>query len=112
MMIHCSLIIYDNNYISSTLLHLTDSIVQESMRLASGVFMVRYITKDTEFTLTDGTTHLMRAGDRVAMYPPAIHKDPEIFENPLVSFLVGYYINHIYNLYPHNVLIEVYTFCE
>ena len=55
------------------------------MRLSSGVFMVRYIQKDTSFTSSDGKTYIMRAGDRVAMYPPAIHKDPEIFEDPLVG---------------------------
>ena len=47
--------------------------------------MIRYVQEDTQFTSTDGSTHLIRKGDRVAMYPPAIHKDPEIFENPDVS---------------------------
>ena len=60
--------------------------MNESLRLSSGVFMVRYVTKDTMFkTTTDGKEHLIRAGDRIAIYPPAIHKDPEIFEEPLVS---------------------------
>lgn len=48
--------------------------------------MVRSITQDTEFQMENGEVYNLRAGDRVAMYPPAIHKDPEIFENPLVSF--------------------------
>jgi cytochrome P450 len=64
---------------------LADSVCQETMRLSSGVFMVRYIQEDTKFTDSQGQEHLMRKGDRVAMYPPAIHKDPEIFEEPLVS---------------------------
>ena len=55
------------------------------MRLASGVFVVRFISKDTHFTTSDGQTYLMREGDRIAYYPPAIHKDPEVFEDPLVS---------------------------
>ncbi len=67
-------------------LRLPDSFVNETIRLSSGVFMVRYINQDTEFTTSDGKTHIMRKGDRVAMYPPALHKDPEIFEDPLVSF--------------------------
>jgi len=46
--------------------------------------MVRYITKDTQFEDSNGKTHLMRQGDRVAIYPPAIHKDPEIFDEPTV----------------------------
>jgi cytochrome P450 len=64
----------------------TDSIVNETIRYTSGVFMVRAITKDTSFEMENGEKFNLRAGDRVAMYPPAIHKDPEIFENPLVSF--------------------------
>ena len=57
--------------------------------MASGVFMVRYINEDTQFEDSNGNTHLMRQGDRVAIYPPAIHKDPEIFEKPTVR-VVGY----------------------
>lgn len=51
--------------------------------------MVRSVTKDTYFEKESGDKVLIRAGDRVAIYPPAIHKDPEIFENPLVSFLLA-----------------------
>lgn len=49
--------------------------------------MVRAITKDTTFTTEDGTKYNLREGDRVAMYPPAIHKDPEIFEEPMVCII-------------------------
>lgn len=52
--------------------------------------MVRYVKEDTTFTTSDGKEHLIRQGDRVAMYPPAIHKDPEIFEDPLVSIYILY----------------------
>lgn len=50
--------------------------------------MVRYVNEDTTFKTSDGKEHLIRQGDRVAMYPPAIHKDPEIFEDPLVSIYI------------------------
>lgn len=50
--------------------------------------MVRYVNEDTMFKTSDGKEHLIRQGDRVAMYPPAIHKDPEIFEDPLVSIYI------------------------
>jgi hypothetical protein len=63
-------------------MQILDSIVQESTRLASGVFMVRYVTQDTWFNTTGGCRRLIRQGDRVAIYPPAIHKDPEIFHDP------------------------------
>ena len=51
--------------------------------------MIRYVMKDTHFRTSDGKVHLMRKDDRVAIYPPAIHKDPEIFEEPSVSPSVG-----------------------
>lgn len=47
--------------------------------------MVRYVKEDTMFKTSDGKESLIRAGDRIAIYPPALHKDPEIFEDPLVS---------------------------
>ena len=62
------------------------------MRLTSGVFMVRGVTKDTTFEMEDGSKFNIRAGDRIAMYPPAIHKDPEIYEDPLVGIFRQYAI--------------------
>ncbi|XP_067932244.1 cytochrome P450 7A1-like [Watersipora subatra] len=60
-----------------------DSLVQETFRMASGVFMVRHNQKDVNFTVTaTDETFRIRGGDKVMMYPPAIHKDPEIFERP------------------------------
>ncbi|WAR25087.1 CP7A1-like protein [Mya arenaria] len=60
-----------------------NSVLNETIRYTSGVFMVRAVTADTDFCMENGQTYKLRAGDRVAIYPPAIHKDPEIFENPL-----------------------------
>lgn len=50
--------------------------------------MVRSVTEDTEFETEEGRKYSLRKGDKVAMYPPAIHKDPEIFENPDVSVIL------------------------
>ena len=60
--------------------------MQETCRLVSGVFVVRDTTEDTWFKASNGREHLLRKGDRAAMYPPAMHKDPEIFPNPEASF--------------------------
>ena len=79
----------DTSLITYALLNLfVDSLVQETTRLSSGVFMVRYVTKDTNFETETGQKYLIREGDRIAIYPPAIHKDPEIFEDPLVTMTV------------------------
>ncbi|XP_023930362.1 25-hydroxycholesterol 7-alpha-hydroxylase-like [Lingula anatina] len=59
-----------------------DSICLEAFRVSSGVFMVRYVTEDTKFTTSEGKEHIFRKGDRAAIYPPAIHNNPEIFEDP------------------------------
>jgi cytochrome P450 len=64
---------------------LTDSFVQETVRLAGSAFMVRGVAEDTWFKTSSGQEHLVRAGDMVAIYPPAIHRDPGIFTDPLVG---------------------------
>lgn len=51
--------------------------------------MVRYISEDTDFTLESGGTYTCRQGDRVAIYPPAIHMDPEIYEEPEVCITLS-----------------------
>lgn len=72
----------NNLYIS----YILDSLVMETFRMASGVFMVRHNQNDVNFTVTaTNETYRIRGGDKVMMYPPAIHKDPEIYENPEVS---------------------------
>ncbi|XP_076469064.1 cytochrome P450 7A1-like [Babylonia areolata] len=63
-------------------LPLLDSFLKETLRISSGVFMVRKVVEDTPFTMPNGQTYTVRKGDKVAMYPPAVHMDPEIFENP------------------------------
>jgi cytochrome P450 len=62
-----------------------ESVVRETCRLSSGAFMVRYVTDDTHFSLDHGNHYLIRKGDRIAVYPPTIHMDPEIFVEPKVG---------------------------
>ena len=78
---------------------ISDSVVQESARLSSGVFIVRYVTEDTKFTTDRGEDYMIRGGDRVAIYPPAFHKDPEIFEEPSVSPSLSNYLEPILTYY-------------
>ncbi|KAK3769668.1 hypothetical protein RRG08_004920 [Elysia crispata] len=63
-------------------LPLVDSFLQEVIRLMSGVFMIRKVVDDTSFTTDSGAIYNIRKGDRVAIYPPAFHYDPEIYEEP------------------------------
>lgn len=49
--------------------------------------MVRKCIEDTAFTTESGQTFNIRKGDKVAIYPPVFHQDPEIYENPEVKNL-------------------------
>ena len=64
--------------------------------MASGVFVVRYVDRDTEFCDSVGDKYMIRQGDRIAIYPPALHKDGDVFEDPMVSKIKIY--NNIYYL--------------
>ncbi|BFZ10732.1 hypothetical protein BsWGS_13771 [Bradybaena similaris] len=63
-------------------LPIVDSFLKEVIRVTSGVFMVRLCSADTKFTTAAGQTFNLRKGDKVAMYPPVFHHDPEVFEEP------------------------------
>lgn len=63
---------------------MTDSFVQETCRMSSGVFIVRHVTESTTIQL-GGISFKLRAGDKVAIFPPSIHKDPAIFDQPKVT---------------------------
>ncbi|XP_059146741.1 prostacyclin synthase-like [Physella acuta] len=63
-------------------LPVVDSYLKEIIRWTSGVFMVRKCVEDTSFTTDKGETFNIRKGDKVAIYPPVFHHDPEIFESP------------------------------
>lgn len=61
-----------------------DSIVKETFRLYSGVVMVRIVGNETTLELQDGSRFRFHKDDKVAVYPPAIHMDPDIYEEPKV----------------------------
>ncbi|XP_005111570.1 prostacyclin synthase [Aplysia californica] len=63
-------------------LPVVDSFLKEVLRWTSGVFMVRKCLEDTAFTTSSGQTYNIRKGDKVAIYPPVLHHDPEIYESP------------------------------
>uniref|UniRef100_A0A1I8ITJ4 Cytochrome P450 n=3 Tax=Macrostomum lignano TaxID=282301 RepID=A0A1I8ITJ4_9PLAT len=62
-------------------LPLLDSFIKETFRLSSGVFMIRAVTEDTVLEV-DGRSYLLRKGDKAAVYPPALHRDPEMYDSP------------------------------
>ena len=64
--------------------------------MASGVFLARHVVRDTEFTDSVGEKYIIRSGDRIAIYPPAMHKDKEIFEDPMVRIILYLYLLCLY----------------
>lgn len=80
-----SLNISDDGFISQEDLNkliLLDACITETLRLASGSFIMRYIREDCTLTLHSGTNYSFRKGDRVGLCPNLTHMDPEVFPDP------------------------------
>ncbi|XP_075069679.1 cytochrome P450 7B1 isoform X2 [Mixophyes fleayi] len=61
---------------------LLGSAIKESLRLCSASMNIRVVQEDFLLELEDDQAVSLRKGDFVAIYPPALHKDPEIYEDP------------------------------
>ncbi|XP_040287857.1 cytochrome P450 7B1 [Bufo bufo] len=61
---------------------LLGSAINESLRLCSASMNIRVVQEDFLLELEDDQSVSLRKGDFVALYPPALHKDPEVFEDP------------------------------
>lgn len=67
-----------------------DSIIKEAMRLSSASLNIRVAKEDFLLHLDNQEAYRIRKDDVIALYPPMLHYDPEIFEDPYVSsFLKG-----------------------
>ncbi len=54
------------------------------MRLSSASLNVRMAKNDFLLNLDNNESYHIRKDDVIALYPPMIHFDPEIYEDPLV----------------------------
>lgn len=61
-----------------------DSIVKEAMRLSSASLNIRVAKEDFLLHLDNQEAYCIRKDDVIALYPPMLHYDPEIFEDPYV----------------------------
>ena len=82
----------------------TDSVVQESLRLAGRALVLRQITKDTTFETHDGKKYFLRQGNHIVTYPWLTHSDPEVFVNPQVINLLFCLYVFILITYSHSFL--------
>ncbi|KAM3921525.1 prostacyclin synthase [Leptodactylus fuscus] len=63
------------------------SALEESLRLTAAPFVTREILADLPLKLADGREYILRAGDRLCLFPyvspqmdPEIHQEPQIFK--------------------------------
>ncbi|XP_028328563.1 cytochrome P450 7A1 [Gouania willdenowi] len=59
-----------------------DSIIKEAMRLSSASMNVRVAKEDFLLHLDNNEAYRIRKDDVIALYPPMLHYDPEIYEDP------------------------------
>ncbi|XP_013869302.1 cytochrome P450 7A1 [Austrofundulus limnaeus] len=59
-----------------------DSIIKEAMRLSSASMNVRIAKEDFLLHLDNKEAYHIRKDDVIALYPPMVHFDPEIYEDP------------------------------
>ncbi|CAG11640.1 unnamed protein product, partial [Tetraodon nigroviridis] len=59
-----------------------DSIMKEAMRLSSASLNIRVAKEDFLLHLDNQEAYRIRKDDVIALYPPMLHYDPEIYEDP------------------------------
>uniref|UniRef100_A0A3P9KYK9 Cholesterol 7-alpha-monooxygenase n=1 Tax=Oryzias latipes TaxID=8090 RepID=A0A3P9KYK9_ORYLA len=63
-------------------LPIMDSIIKEAMRLSSASLNVRIAKENFLLQLDNQEAYHIRKDDVIALYPPLLHYDPEIYEDP------------------------------
>lgn len=71
-----------------------DSIIKEAMRLSSASMNVRIAKEDFLLHLDNQEAYCIRKDDVLALYPPMLHYDPEIYEDPYVRRICNYYLKN------------------
>lgn len=56
-----------------------DACITEALRLSSGSLIMRACNRACAITLDSGKTYRFRKGDRIALCPPVLHRDEEIY---------------------------------
>lgn len=63
---------------------LSESIIEEALRLSSASMMIRVANDNFTLTLDSDETVSIRKGDFIALYPQLIHLDPDVYPDPTV----------------------------
>ncbi|XP_074843236.1 cytochrome P450 7B1 [Carettochelys insculpta] len=59
-----------------------DSALNESLRICSSSMNIRLVQEDYTLKLEGNREVSLRKGDLIALYPPILHMDPEVYEDP------------------------------
>lgn len=86
----------------------TDSIIKEAMRLSSASMNVRIAKEDFMLHLDNQEAYCIRKDDVIALYPPMLHYDPEIYEDPYVRPLYSYNYELENHLFQEIALIKTH----
>lgn len=86
---------YEPNFFLSVFLSI-DSIIKEAMRLSSASMNVRVAKEDFLLHMDNNEAYRIRKDDVIALYPPMLHYDPEIFEDPYVRALCQFNSKHLF----------------
>nr|XP_032826124.1 cytochrome P450 7A1-like [Petromyzon marinus] len=63
-------------------LPILNSSIKEALRLSSASLHFRIAKEDFDLVMDSGEAYHIRKGDGIAVYPPLIHFDPNIYEQP------------------------------
>ncbi|XP_030876260.1 prostacyclin synthase [Leptonychotes weddellii] len=67
-----------------------DSVLSESLRLTAAPFITREVVVDLALPMADGREFSLRRGDRLLLFPfLSPQKDPEIYTDPEVNYILG-----------------------
>ncbi|XP_066482462.1 cytochrome P450 7B1 [Tiliqua scincoides] len=59
-----------------------ESAINESLRMCSSSMSIRFVKEDCIFKLEENQEVSLRKGDWIAIFPPILHMNPEIYEDP------------------------------
>ncbi|KAJ6663999.1 hypothetical protein lerEdw1_008953, partial [Lerista edwardsae] len=59
-----------------------ESAINEALRLCSSSMSIRFVKEDFVLKLEENQEVSLRKGDWIAIFPPILHMDPEVYEDP------------------------------
>uniref|UniRef100_A0ACB8FE41 Uncharacterized protein n=1 Tax=Sphaerodactylus townsendi TaxID=933632 RepID=A0ACB8FE41_9SAUR len=84
----------------------SESALNESFRICSASMNIRIVKEDFIFKLEGNQEVRLRKDDWVAIYPPILHMDPEVYQDPKMTFLGACRSTKIHGLKRKNMVMR------